>query len=64
MSDDGHSWGEKAKGEYCFNCETFVEGYEHQMCCNAFDCGCQGYPINPCFCSEKCYNEYMKAGTK
>ena len=29
-------------------------------CCNAFDCGCGGLPINPPFCSKGCYDNYIK----
>jgi len=35
------------------------EEIEIQICCNAYDCGCQGLPVDPPFCSEECYNAYM-----
>jgi hypothetical protein len=51
---------DKTKGEYCIKCGIFVDGHDNHMCCNSFDCGCMGMPTNPCFCSEKCYNEFME----
>lgn len=32
-----------------------------QTCCNGFDCGCMGQPIEPPFCSNECYDKYMSA---
>ena len=29
-------------------------------CCHSFDCGCRGEPIEPPFCSQKCYDEFTK----
>lgn len=51
---------DEAKGEDCMVCGKFVPGFEYQMCCNAFDCGCMGKPIYPCVCSEECYNKLLK----
>lgn len=48
------------KGEYCETCGTFVEGFEYKGCCSGRDCGCLGLPIELCFCSENCYNNYGK----
>lgn len=39
------------------NCNVEIEV---NICCNAFDCGCQGLPTEPPFCSEKCFDEWMK----
>jgi len=42
------------------NCLECGEEIDVQMCCNQFDCGCRGLPVDPPFCSEKCYDIYMK----
>jgi hypothetical protein len=47
-------------GEECEVCGEFVEGFEYRTCCNAFDCGCMGKPVEPCVCSEECWNKMMK----
>lgn len=31
-----------------------VSDYEPEFCCNGFECGCYGRPINPCVCSSEC----------
>jgi hypothetical protein len=36
----------------CLKCGVEVEGYEPQMCCNGYMCGCRGMPIEPCLCPE------------
>lgn len=38
----------------CIICWRPVEGYEPEYCCDGFECGCHGVPINPCCCSERC----------
>ena len=45
-----------AKG-YCETCKTEIEII---ICCNSFDCGCMGLPVEPPFCSDNCYNEFIK----
>lgn len=36
-------------------------GIVPEMCCNMFDCGCMGQPVNgPLVCSDKCYNEFIE----
>jgi hypothetical protein len=45
---------EKQK-HYCMVCEKELD-YIPQMCCNAFDCGCQGKPVEPPVCSQECYD--------
>ncbi len=44
---------------YCENpgCNNKIE--KPQFCCGGFDCGCQGLPIAPPFCSEECYELFM-----
>lgn len=41
------------------NCEICNKEIEVTICCNAFDCGCQGKPIEPPVCSQECYDKYM-----
>ena len=49
-------------GEHCEVCEKFVEGFQYKHCCNAFDCGCMGKPIEPCVCSEECWDKLLDSG--
>jgi hypothetical protein len=44
---------------YCMVCGELFLGEEPKICCNAFDCGCQGRPVDPIVCSEKCYDKLM-----
>ncbi len=44
-----------AKG-FCEICGTEIEV---RMCCNAFDCGCMGLPVDPPVCSSECYDALM-----
>ena len=48
----------KLLGGNCEHCGKFVEDYDPQYCCNAFDCGCMGRPTVPCFCSQECSDKY------
>lgn len=41
------------------NCAICGTEIEIQICCNDMFCGCQGLPVEPPVCSEKCYNEFM-----
>jgi len=43
----------------CLNCGKPVEGYEPKYCCTAYDCGCQQKPVNPCICSQECWDAMM-----
>lgn len=36
----------------CQICGTPVPGYVPEFCCNGFECGCEGGPIEPCLCSD------------
>lgn len=47
------------KGEHCEQCGDFVEGFEYKICCNEFDCGCQGRPVLPCVCGEACWHKLI-----
>lgn len=44
-------------GENCEVCGAFVPGFEYRMCCNGFECGCRGLPVEPCVCSEQCWTK-------
>ena len=35
-------------------------GFEYEMCCSGFECGCLGLPIEPCLCSDECYMTFIK----
>jgi hypothetical protein len=48
------------KKYYCVAEGCFNEISQPKMCCNSFDCGCQGMPISPPFCSNECYDKYMR----
>ncbi len=50
---------EEPEGEYCEICNKFVEGFKYKKCCNGFDCGCMGMPIEPCICSNECWDKFM-----
>lgn len=39
----------------CEVCGKPVPDYVPKFCCNAFDCGCGGKPVEPCICSEECW---------
>ncbi len=42
---------------FCEICGTEIEV---RMCCNSFDCGCRGLPVDPPVCSEECYDKLME----
>lgn len=50
----------KTKGETCEMCDKFVEGFEYKICCSGFECSCMGKPVEPCICSEECWDKMMK----
>lgn len=39
------------------NCSSEIA--EPTLCCSGFECGCQGLPVEPPFCSSECYENYM-----
>ena len=41
----------------CLICNKSVPDYEPKFCCNGYQCGCMGQPIEPCVCSEECYQK-------
>ena len=52
----------KDKGEFCEVCGAFVKDFEYQICCNGFECGCMGLPVEPCVCSMTCWEEICCMG--
>jgi len=42
---------------YCETCGTEIEV---RICCNSFDCGCMGLPVDPPVCSNECYDKLME----
>lgn len=49
---------ERLNTEYiCMVCKGPL-GYTPQFCCNAYDCGCQGKPVEPPICSKECYEKW------
>lgn len=40
----------------CVICGKPCAEYEPEFCCSGFECGCQGMPIEPCVCSERCWD--------
>ena len=38
----------------CLICGKPVPDYEPKYCCNGFECGCMGMPVDPCTCSLRC----------
>lgn len=48
-----------AKG-FCEICGTEIEV---KICCNLFDCGCMGLPVEPPVCSNECYDKLMETQT-
>lgn len=49
-------------GEECECCGKFVEGFKYQMCCSGHECGCMGMPIEPCICSQECWDKMVEKG--
>ena len=47
------------KGERCEACNKFVQGFEYAMCCNGNECGCMGLPMEPCACSQECFDKLI-----
>jgi len=45
------------KKGYCEICGTEIEV---RICCNSFDCGCMGLPVDPPVCSNECYGKLME----
>jgi len=42
---------ERGEPTPCFRCGKDVFGYEPQRCCDGFECGCMGLPIEPPLCA-------------
>lgn len=49
------------KKDKCASCEAEIEvpsDYEPEHCCNGWECGCYGLPLNPMFC-HKCEEQFF-----
>ena len=46
-------------GEYCEYCNKFVGGFQYQMCCSGHEYGCMGLPVEPCVCSDECWQKLL-----
>lgn len=44
----------------CIICQKPVPDFEPEYCCDGRDCGCLGQQIQPCVCSDRCYDALMK----
>jgi len=53
---------EEGKKYYCEHIICNNEIAKPEYCCNTFDCGCQGRPIQPPICSNKCYDRTINDG--
>ena len=40
----------------CMNCGVEFLGTAPEMCCNGYQCGCMGQPVEPVICSPHCYD--------
>ena len=43
----------------CIVCNKEVPDYIPEYCCDGLMCGCRGQPIEPCICSQKCWDELI-----
>ena len=44
----------------CLICQKPVLIYTPVFCCDDWECGCQGAPLNPCVCSSECSDALFK----
>lgn len=44
----------------CMVCDNKWMGGMPERCCDGYQCGCMGQPIEPVVCSEECYNKLFK----
>ena len=47
---------------YIYKCELCgkpVKDYVPEFCCGGQECGCMGFPTEPCFCSQECLDAIM-----
>ena len=38
----------------CCMCHKELPDYNPSMCCDGFECGCRGLPLDPPVCSPEC----------
>lgn len=50
----------KTEVPLCLICDKPVPDYVEKRCCSGIDCGCMGQPIEPCVCSQECYDAIIK----
>jgi len=43
----------------CMVCNKVYMDTEPQRCCNGWQCGCMGQPIDPVVCSQECYDKII-----
>ena len=43
----------------CQMCDNVWIGPEPQRCCDGYQCGCMGQPIEPTVCSGECYEKLV-----
>jgi hypothetical protein len=43
----------------CEMCGKRCPDYSPQMCCDGRECGCRGQPIEPCICSQECWDAML-----
>ena len=44
----------------CLICGIEVPDYEPKYCCDGRECGCMGQPVDPCICSNRCWDALIK----
>lgn len=59
MRGGGMSEPVSSAGWQCECCGRPVPGFTPTYCCDGTECGCNGMPIEPCVCSEACYDAIM-----
>jgi len=43
----------------CLICGKPTPDYTPYYCCNSLDCNCQGMPMEPPICSDKCWDAML-----
>ena len=41
---------------FCLICTKPVPEFVSKYCCNGIDCGCMGQLLEPCICSDRCWD--------
>lgn len=55
-------WPQDNDGKWiCMVCSGKMEdGYEPPLCCDGYECGCQGQPTEPNVCTNECWESMIK----